>query len=851
MKKITWILCLLLLKISVCAQIHLPAYPDSIFSTYYQQRVTHFRTLPQTKDDIIFLGNSITDGAEWNELFGDSHIKNRGISGDITAGVINRLDEISNRKPAKVFLLIGVNDLSRNTKPDSVVENILLIANYIHQQTPSTQLYVQSILPVNSIYKKFSGHTNKTGQINNVNTALQLAAATNHYTYIDIYTAFCDGEGKMRADLTNDGLHLKGEGYLLWKHLIYAYVCHLQPKPSLLPLPQSLQWGKGYFPAYKCHTILADEKLQNEKIFLQNALQAKGITITDSNTVNNKIYIKLDLAKVKTPHQEDEAYHLQILPDKILITANTPHGIFNGIQTLQQLLRDNVMVDACDITDWPAFAWRGYMVDVGRNFQSVKQLEQQIDKMSLYKLNVFHLHLTEDIAWRLYIKQYPQLTDPSNMLRDKGEYYTPDEIKELMAYCEERHIGFVPEIDMPGHSAAFRRVFRTDMQSDTGINILKNILSEVCGTYPFKYLHIGADEVKITNSNFLPEICRFIDQFKIKIIGWDPGGNLPSGTTRQLWMKDGPTDSKLKYIDSRHLYLNHMDPLESVTTIFNRMIGDKDHGDQSLLGGEICVWNDRAVNRQEDILLMNPVYPAMLAFAERSWQGGGQQGWTALIGAPGTPGVTQFAEFENRLSDQKKQSFKGLPFPYQRQSDMVWDFYGPYQNKGDLWGKFSPENEASLKDDVAFKATGGTVILRHWWHPLIKGVLSDPQENTTWYATTRIWSDSDGYKNFWIGFDNLSRSYATDTPNPGTWNNLQSDIWVNGTIISAPTWKHAGQKGSLETPLIDEGYEYRPPTRILLKKGWNKILIKLPVGSFKGKDWSNPVKWMFTSVIVN
>src|SRR6185312_11153379 len=456
MKSLKLIGLFLFLQVTVQAQVNLPVYPDSVFSTYYQQRVTHFKTLPKTSGDIIFLGNSITDGAEWNELFEDSHIKNRGISGDITTGVINRLDEVANRKPAKVFLLIGVNDLSRNVQPDSVVKNILFIAAYLRRQTPSTQLYIQSILPVNNIYRKFSGHTDKTDQINRVNGLLQQSATTGNYTYIDIHTAFCDEYGKMRASLTNDGLHLKGEGYLLWKHLIYPYLFNLQLKPALLPLPRSLEWDDGIFPAYQCHAVFADGKLNAERSYLKNALELKGIHITGDDTVHNKIYIELRLAKIKTPQITDEAYHLQVTSNKIIIAANNSHGIFNGIQTLRQLLRDDVMIDDCDITDWPAFSWRGYMVDVGRNFQSVEQLEQQIDYMALYKLNVFHLHLTEDIAWRWYIKKYPRLTDAENMLRDKGMYYTPENLQELIGFCNKRRILFVPEIDMPGHSAAFR-----------------------------------------------------------------------------------------------------------------------------------------------------------------------------------------------------------------------------------------------------------------------------------------------------------------------------------------------------------------------------------------------------------
>ncbi|WP_183567304.1 family 20 glycosylhydrolase [Mucilaginibacter sp. SP1R1] len=837
--------CLLLLCAAGYAQLRLPVYPDTAFTTYYQQRVTHFKTLPQTPNDIIFLGNSITDGAEWSELFGDSHIKNRGISGDMTTGVMARLNEVTNRKPAKVFLLIGVNDLSRNITPDSVVKNILFIAAYLHQQTPATQLYVQSILPVNSVYNKFQTHTNKAAQINTVNTLLQQLAKANNYTFINIHSAFCNQDGKMKPSLTNDGLHLKGEGYLLWKHLLYPYLFNLQPKASLLPLPRSLQWNAGFFTAYKCTTVIADAKLDNEQRYLQNLLAAKGIQITDHDSTGNKSYIELHIAKLKTPQPADETYHLQVTARSVVVTANTPHGIFNGIQSLMQLLRDNVIVDACDITDWPAFSWRGYMVDVGRNYQSVELLKQQIDQMARYKLNVFHFHLTEDIAWRLFIKKYPQLTAAQFMLRDKGMYYTVQDIQHLMAFCKERFITFIPEIDMPGHSAAFKRTFNTDMQSDTGIRIMKDIIKEICETYKFNYLHIGGDEVKINNPDFLPEICRFVNQFHVTTIGWSPGGNVLANTIKQLWMKEGAIDKKLRYIDSRHLYLNHMDPLESVVTIFNRQIGDHEKGDNSMLGGEICVWNDRAVSRQDDVLLMNPVYPAMLAFAERSWRGGGEPGWTTIIGALNTAGATEFAEFENRLIDQKKQCFKTLLFPYYKQAAVTWNFYGPYDNHGDPGAKFKPEYIV-LNDTAAFTATGGTMILRHWWQPLVKGVVTDAKENTTWYAATRVWSNDNGYKNFWIGFNNLSRSYATDTPAPGTWDGRKSVVWVNGEPVNPPNWKYAGSKGNMETPLIDEGYEYRAPSKVYLKSGWNTILVKVPVTGFKAKDWGNPVKWMFT-----
>jgi hypothetical protein len=103
-------------------------------------------------------------------------------------------------------------------------------------------------------------------------------------------------------------------------------------------------------------------------------------------------------------------------------------------------------------------------------------------------------------------------------------------------------------------------------------------------------------------------------------------------------------------------------------------------------------------------------------------------------------------------------------------------------------------------------------------------------------------------RNYWVGFNNFSRSYTSDSPPEGQWNTMSSKLFVNGQEIAPPEWARPGAKGELEQPLIDEGYEYRKPTIVPMKKGWNRILVKLPVGSFKANSWNNPVKWMFTVV---
>ncbi|MGB4816553.1 MAG: family 20 glycosylhydrolase [Ferruginibacter sp.] len=846
------VLFLLFISQSLFAQVTLPVLHDSAFNTYFHQRASLFKTMPQTKGNIVFVGNSITDGGEWNELFGDTRIKNRGISGDITAGIIFRLPEIAKRKPAKVFLMIGTNDLSKGISADSVVKNILLISSYLKQESPATKFFVQSILPVNNVFGKFNGHTGNGEKINFVNERLKENADSASYTFIDLYTVFKDEQGRLKVEFTNDGLHLKGEAYLLWKHLLYPYVYDLQKKASLIPLPQQLTWKKGTFPLYKCRAIVVtDSALMKEARDLENIFIENGLQTSINNKVGkDEIQIVLQFDTSNSSKMANEAYILKISEKKILLTAKTTHGIFYGIQTLRQLMRDGVMIDACEITDQPAFAWRGYMIDVGRNYMSIPLLKQQIDVMAMYKLNIFHFHATEDIAWRLAIKQYPQLTAPETMLRHKGMYYTQAEIKELIAYCKERHITFVPEIDMPGHSAAFKRAMKVDMQSNSGMKYLKNILKEICSTYDVPYIHIGADEVKITNKNFIPEFTAYIESLGKKVIGWQPGGNFTNSTIRQLWMDDNAhhtSNNQVQLIDSRHLYLNHMDPLEAVTSIFNRKIGDKENGDAATLGGTICMWPDRAVAKEEDVLRMNPVYPGMMAFAERIWRGGGQSGWIANIDDGDRK---SFTEFENRLLDNKKLYFSNKIFNYAKQSNIVWKLYGPYNNNGDLAKQFIPEtknlNETNTK--IYKEQTGGTIVLRHWWAPLIKGAIDNPKASTTWYATTQIWADEDGVKNFWIGFNNISRSPSTDSPPADGWDDKSSAVWVNGILIEPPHWLRAGQKGNSEIPLLDEGYEYRSPTKIFLKKGWNEILIKAPIGSFKGRDWQNPVKWKFTFV---
>ena len=636
--------------------------------------------------------------------------------------------------------------------------------------------------------------------------------------------------------------------------LVFFIPFHLcsQLSAALIPMPQKILKNNGQFIVKDCREIVVtDDSLMQYAQMLQKQLlmNNKYLPIKKSNSFLHNA-IRFSLAKVESPINQQEAYQLSVSSSSIFLKANTTHGIFNGLKTLYQLIC-NDKVDACQIIDWPAFSLRGYMIDVGRNYQSISQIKQQIDRMAAYKLNVFHFHLTEDIAWRLFVEKYPELTRAQNMLRNPGKYYSTDEMKELIAYCKERKIQLIPEIDMPGHSAAFKRAMGVDMQSDSGILICKNILTEICEKYDVSTIHIGGDEVAYSKKTFLKEMISFLKTKNKNVIAWDPGGEVAPGTMLQMW--NGKSKPKKGYpaIDSRHLYLNHFDPLEGVVTVFNHQINDLPFGNEDNPGAILCNWPDRNVADEKDLIRMNAVYPIMLAFAERTWSGGGWGNYMSDIGRPSADRYKAFAEFENRLLVHKKRNFQNLPFPYVKQSDIIWKLKGPYHNNGNTMVAFLPEinylNGHGF-DDPDTTLYGGTIILRHFWSPMIGSHLSHFADSSTWYAARTIWSEKDTVKYFWIGFNNYSRSTATQPPPVGQWDDKNSKLWVNGQLITPPIWKMGGQTINLEQPLTDEGYEYRPPVKISLKKGANNVLIKCPVKTFIGKDWQNPVKWMFTFV---
>ncbi|SFE10893.1 GDSL-type esterase/lipase family protein [Flavobacterium phragmitis] len=196
-----------------------------VFHNYfYDQRRSFFETMPAGKNEIILLGDSLTNCANWDEIFSNQNVKNRGISGDITLGVLDRMDEIIRRKPKKIFILIGINDIAQKISSEIILKNYQGIVSRLKNDSPRTKIYIQSILPTNDEFDTFKNHQGKMSIIKEVNIELEKLAKENNTGFINLFPHFLDENGKLSKSYTNDGLHLLGPGYLLWASILKKYI---------------------------------------------------------------------------------------------------------------------------------------------------------------------------------------------------------------------------------------------------------------------------------------------------------------------------------------------------------------------------------------------------------------------------------------------------------------------------------------------------------------------------------------------------------------------------------------------------------------------------------------------------
>jgi len=488
----------------------------------------------------------------------------------------------------------------------------------------------------------------------------------------------------------------------------------------------------------------------------------------------------------------------------------------------------------CTIVDWPEFKYRGLMLDCGRNFQSLESIYDIIDHLAKYKMNVFHWHLTDNPGWRLESSLWPQLQYDKAFTRQIGQYYTRQQFKDVVAYAKARGILVIPELDMPGHTAAFRRGLEyATLISESARNDLGDLIQELCNLVPAEdmpIIHLGTDEatgVESVPQSYVDYWANIVIRNGRKVMGWSPGYTMNGQNIKQLWRgANDPRGDTCPYIDSQNsYYINHVDPEELLSVAAYQQPCRWGQSEEKL-GAIIGVWHDDCIAETEDVARMNAVYPAVVLLSDNFWRGREKDEPTlyARIPAPDDPRFALAADLERRTIAQRDRVLKDLnhPFPYVAQTQMRWRM-----------------TDADTGAVVATDIPQATTYPQHFWFPASKFV-----DKTSGNIVLETWITSPRTQRCgaWIDMTGFSRSDGRKRDNPtpaiGQWNRHGATLTVNGTAIAPPRWTHPAQSGDSELPLVDEGYHYRAPSSILLKSGVNHIKLTLP----KSGGW----KWIGT-----
>lgn len=639
---------------------------------------------------------------------------------------------------------------------------------------------------------------------------------------------------------------------------VAARVRHLLPKPKQVTVKV-----EGKYFALGRRVALSDP---TECPLLRDFLVANECEIVEKSKARIDVVIVDQIAGTydyELAGYDNEAYRIDITEQRVLIEAISATGVIRAVQTLQQMAegyRSRTGLELAEIIDYPAFKLRGVMHDVARQFIPVDELKHQIELLARFKVNTLHLHLTDNPAWRFQVTGYPQLTADTTMTRDRGCFYSQEECRQLEEFALRHGMIIIPEIDMPGHSAAFRRAMGVDMQSTQGLAQVKTALSELVATFVHApYIHIGGDEVSITHPDYLGKVIDWVHALGRKAVVWQPAGGNPRGADMaQMWSTAGKPLTGAANIDSRYLYLNHFDTFADLAGIYLSNIHYQQQGSPEMAGAIAAVWNDHRLSSTDAILAENNVYANAVALASRAWAGGGD----AYIETSGArlpndgPAFDDFKDWEERFLFHKRYSLRDEPVPYVAQSHVRWLVCGPFPNGGDPSATLPPERQGPqsgyIVDGQRYEpqlATGATVYLRHTWGDRIPTLYKDVDASgLTAYAWTFVYSETEQDVGALVELQNYSRSEADRVPDYVKWDRKGSRIWLNDVELLAPLWKHHGDVVPLETPLGDVNLASRKPLVLHLEKGWNKVFMKLPYVPVEGIRLN---KWKFTFVFTD
>ena len=444
---------------------------------------------------------------------------------------------------------------------------------------------------------------------------------------------------------------------------------------TVLPMPATVNVSTGVLKVDATFTVATDgatdARLARAVLRFQERLRRRtGLAMplaAASTGAQPALKVTVKTLSPEVPKfGEDESYSLSIDVTSATLQANTTVGAMRGLETLSQLVAgnsDGYYFPAVSIQDKPRFAWRGLMIDVGRHFEPVDVIKRNIDGLATVKMSVFHWHLSDDQGFRIESKKYPLLHGKGA----NGQYYTQEEVREVVAYAADRGVRVVPEFDMPGHTTAWMPGYpdlasapgpyeietrwgvfdpTMDPTKESTYEFLDNFIGEMVTLFPDEYFHIGGDEnngkqwsanpqiqafMKEHGFRSAPElqtyfnqrVLKIVQKYNRKMVGWDEilTADLPKESVVQSWRGYKSLDKAARegynVIWSTEYYLDHMGPAGY------HYLSDPLPADAKLtpeqaahvVGGEVCVWSEFISPENID----SRIWPRTAAIAERFW----------------------------------------------------------------------------------------------------------------------------------------------------------------------------------------------------------------------------------------
>lgn len=481
-------------------------------------------------------------------------------------------------------------------------------------------------------------------------------------------------------------------------------------KTSFIPKPVSVISTGNAFEIKESTVIYVQKEVQQTGLYLASEInKISGLTLEVNTT--DKVPgsgIFLSLSKEKNDFG-DEGYELTIDKKQITISANKAAGCFNGVQTLLQTLpvktnsNEPLIIATGEIRDFPEYAFRGAMLDVARHFFGVEGVKRYIDFLATYKMNVLHLHLSDDQGWRIEIKSWPNLTTHGGSTQvggGKGGFYTQEQYTNIVKYAQDRNIIIIPEIDMPGHTNAALASYAelncdgkaTELYTGTEVGFstfctnkeityqfIDDVVRELASITPGPYIHIGGDESHVTKiEDYIPFVNRvqeIVVSHGKKVIGWDEIANatLVENATVQFWADVKNTtmgvkqDAQVIMSPAAKAYLDMQ--YDSTTHLGLHWAGyiEVDAGyswdpatlapgisKENILGIEAPLWSETVTNMNEIEYL---VFPRLPGYAEIGWS---------------APEARNWDEYKFRLAQHGKR-FEAREINFYRSALVPWE----------------------------------------------------------------------------------------------------------------------------------------------------------------------------------